>query len=176
MTPEMRQRLVLSKDFLSRPGVAIPAAALMHGGLSAYGNALNENQLEKADGRMVLESLLAALGAGAGALGARSITKRAGRYASQLPAQQREAIKQVLKENPELEHVRQALPSVTGFLVGGAGAGIAGNALAPLIAGNLNLVGVPSMSGRQQDYYEEDQPALSEEDLRQLAGMLNRSM
>ena len=72
--------------------------------------------------------------------------------------------------------MRQALPSVTGFLVGGAGAGIAGNALAPLIAGNLNLVGVPSMSGRQQDYYEEDQPALSEEDLRQLAVMLNRSM
>lgn len=176
MTPEMKRKLVLSKDLLSRPEVAVPAAALLHGGLSAYGNVLNENQLEKADGRMVLESLLAALGAGAGALGARSITKRAGRYASQLPAQRKEAIKQVLQQNPELEHMRQALPSVTGFLIGGTGAGIAGNALAPFIAGNLNLVGIPSMSGRQQDYYEEDQPALSEEDLRSIAEMLNRSM
>tara|TARA_Y100000361_G_C11120370_1_gene322863 strand:- start:643 stop:1170 length:528 start_codon:yes stop_codon:yes gene_type:complete len=175
MTPEMKRNIAMSKDFVSRPGVAIPAAALLHGGLSAYGNALNENQLEKADGRLVLESLLAALGAGAGALGARSITKRAGRYASQLPEQKKEAIKQVLKQNPELEHLRQALPSVTGFLVGGAGAGIAGNAIAPLIAGNLHLVGVPSMSGRQQDYYEEDQPSLSQNELQQIAALLNQS-
>ena len=110
---EMRQRLVLSKDFLSRPGVAIPAAALMHGGLSAYGNALMRISLKRLMAAWFL-SLLTALGAGAGALGARSITKRAGRYAS-VACAAREAIKQVLKENPELEHVRRALPSVTGF-------------------------------------------------------------
>ena len=158
------------KQVLADPRVNIPAAMLMHAGLSAYGNALNQNEYEKADGRLVLESILSGLGAGAGAIGLRRLGQVAPDVIkATVPARDRVLIRRALAENPEIDKVRQALPAVAAVLASGAGAGFAGNALAPFIAGNLNMVGVPSMSGRQQDYYEEDQPSLSAADLALIA-------
>lgn len=71
-------------EFLLQPGVAIPAEMLLHAGGSAYGNALEQNQLEKGDNRMILEAVMQALGAGAGALAGRGAARRAVNYAATL--------------------------------------------------------------------------------------------
>mgnify|MGYP003117633243 CR=1 FL=1 len=125
MNPQATQIL----KTLSQPSVNVPASMLMHSGLSAYGNALNQNELEKADGRLVLEAVMAGLGALGGGLAFRRLGK-----------------------------ATTMAPAYGGVAAGGAGAAFAGTTLAPLIAGNLHLLGAPSMSGRQHDYYEEDQP------------------
>lgn len=78
-------------------------------------------------------------------------------------------IRRALAQNPEIDRVRQAMPAIAALTASGTGAAIAGQALAPFLASNLNMVGVPAMSGRQQDYYEEDQPALSEEEIDAIA-------
>ena len=154
------------KQVLADPRVNIPATMLAQAGLSAYGNALEENQNEKADGRLILESLMAALGAGTGAVTAR----RVGRIApdviqSAIPARNRVMIRRALAQNPEIDKLRQAMPALGAIAASSAGAGFAGGALAPFIASNLNALGAPSMSGRQQDYYEEDRPAISNEEI-----------
>lgn len=50
----------------------------------------------------------------------------------------------------------------------------AGGILAPFIAGNLNLLGVPGWSGRQQDFYEQDQPSapLAKADLQAIQDLM----
>lgn len=145
-------RLLLRQ--ISQPAIAVPASMALHGGASAYGNVLQENQLQKADGRMILESIMAALGAGAGVLGAASINKRirAPQY-----RQLRTNLKRKIPTNLQTP-VTAVAPNVVSLALAGAGGGIAGANLAPFLANNLNAVGVPNMSGRQQDFYEEDQP------------------
>jgi len=142
---------------LSRPGVAIPASALMHAGLSAYGNALAQNELEKGDNRLILESVMAGLGSIGGHTLLRGLGPRARRLASELPEKDKVLIKLALQQNPELENLRKAMPAIGSLVLSGTGAGLAGNVLAPFVAGNLNLAGLPGWSGRQQDYYEQDQ-------------------
>jgi hypothetical protein len=158
------------KQMLADPRVNIPATMLAQAGLSAYGNTLEENQYEKGDGRLILESIMAALGGGAGAVAARRI----GRVAPEViratvPNRNRVMIRRALANNPEIDRLRQAAPALTAVLASGTGAGFAGGVLAPFIASNLNALGVPSMSGRQQDYYEEDQPAMSQQELAAIA-------
>lgn len=151
---------------LSQPAIAIPSSMALHAGASAYGNVLNENQLEKSDGRMILESIMAALGAGIGVTGAHKLNKslQAGTLKPTRVAVQRALPRQA--RTP----IMQVAPNLASLGLSGVGAGIAGNALAPFLAGNLNAIGVPSMSGRQQDFYEEDQPGapIDEEVLRKL--------
>jgi hypothetical protein len=156
---------------LMRPGVAIPASAAMHAGLSAYGNALNQNELEKGDNRLILESIMAGLGSIGGHTLLRGLGPRIRRMASELPAQDKAMIKLVLQQNPELESLRRAMPALGSLALSGTGAGLAGNVLAPFVAGNLNLAGLPGWSGRQQDYYEQDQePAADPRVLAMLEG------
>ena len=154
MNPQATQIL----KALSQPSVNVPASMLMHSGLSAYGNALNQNELEKADGRLVLEAVMAGLGALGGGLAFRRLGKATTGHIHNLPYHQKKKIAQVLNEYPILERVRRMAPAYGGVAAGGAGAAFAGTTLAPLIAGNLHLLGAPSMSGRQHDFYEEDQP------------------
>jgi hypothetical protein len=144
-------------DILSRPSTVIPASALMHAGLSAYGNALSQNELEKGDNRLILESILAGLGSIGGHTLLRGLGPRLKRAASELPAAEKAAIKAVLAQNPEIGTLRKAMPAVGSIVLSGTGASLAGNVLAPFVAGNLNLAGLPGWSGRQQDYYEQDQ-------------------
>lgn len=143
---------------LLNPWVAVPAGVLAHAGLSAYGNALAQNELEKSDARLVLESAMAGLGAGAAGLAARRLIVPAARrgFQAMQPAQQAQ-IRAVLAANPEINNLRAYLPGIAGVAGAGMGAGFAGGILAPFIAGNLNLLGVPGWSGRQQDFYEQDQ-------------------
>ena len=129
----------------------------MHAGLSAYGNALAQNELEKGDNRLILESIMAGLGSVGGHTLMRGVGSRIRREASQLPAAEKAAIKAVLARNPELESLRAAMPAIGSLVLSGTGASLAGAVLAPFIAGNLNLAGMPGWSGRQQDYYEQDQ-------------------
>lgn len=147
---------------LSQPGVQIPASALMHAGLSAYGNALAQNELEKGDNRLILESILAGVGSIGGHTLLRGLGPRIRREASQLPAAEKAAIKAALARNPELESLRRAMPAIGSLVLSGTGASLAGNVLAPYVAGNLNLAGLPGWSGRQQDYYEQDQEATAD--------------
>lgn len=155
---------------LSDPRVNIPASALMHAGLSAYGNALDENQYEKADGRIILESLMAGLGAAGGAAALRGMSSIGPAVVKgTVPRRNRAMMRLALQNNPELENLRRALPAIAALTASGTGAAVAGQALAPFIASNLNALGAPSMSGRQQDYYEEDRPALTEEEIDAIA-------
>lgn len=159
-----------ARQILSDPRVNIPASMLMQAGLSAYGNALNENEYEKGDGRLVLESLMAGLGAGAGAAALRGAAQVAPEVVkATVSPRKRVMIRRALAQNPEIDRVRQAMPAIAALTASGTGAAIAGQALAPFLASNLNMVGVPAMSGRQQDYYEEDMPALSEEEIDAIA-------
>jgi len=146
----------------------------MHAGLSAYGNALNQNELEKGDNRLILESVLAGLGSIGGHTLLRGLGPRIRRMASELPAQDKAMIKFVLQQNPELENLRRAMPALGSLVLSGTGAGLAGNVLAPFVAGNLNLAGLPGWSGRQQDYYEQDQEPAA--DPRVLALLLGDEM
>tara|TARA_X000000368_G_C22680492_1_gene558035 strand:- start:83 stop:556 length:474 start_codon:yes stop_codon:yes gene_type:complete len=154
MNPQVTQALKV----LSQPSVNLPASALMHSGLSAYGNALNQNELEKADGRLILEAVMAGLGALGGGLAYRRLGKMGTQKIHELPYAKKKQIAQVLTDYPILERLRRTAPAYGGLAAGGTGAALAGTTLAPLIAGNLHLLGAPSMSGRQHDYYEEDQP------------------
>ena len=138
---------------------------LMQAGLSAYGNALNENEYEKGDGRLVLESLMAGLGAGAGAAALRGrgsscprshpsncVTQEAGDDSSGFGTEPGD------RSRPPGDACNR---SFSGF----------GHWRCYCRAGlpsNLNMVG-SAMSGRQQDYYEEDQPALSEAEIDAIA-------
>lgn len=163
-------RLLLKQ--LSQPAIAIPASMALHGGASAYGNVLNENQLQKSDGRMVLESVMAALGAGAGVAGAARLNKAIRRPEFR---SLRTNIKRQMPTSIQTPATAVA-PNLVSLALSGAGGGIAGANLAPFLASNLNAVGVPNMSGRQQDFYEEDQPGapIDKEMLRELLiGILN---
>ena len=151
---------------LSQPAVAVPASMALHGGASAYGNVLQENKLEKSDGRMVLEAIMAALGAGAGVLGAASVNRR-------IRTPEFHKLRTNIKRKiptPLQTPVTAVAPNLVSLGLAGVGGGFAGGSLAPFLANNLNAIGVPSMSGRQQDFYEEDQPGapVDEEVLRKL--------
>ena len=143
---------------LSDPKVNLPASALMHSGLSGYGNALHQNELEKGDGRLVLEAVMAGLGALGGGLAFRRLGKATTNHIHNLPYHKKKKLAEVLNDYPILERVRRMAPAYGGVAASGAGATFAGTGLAPFIAANLHLLGAPSMSGRQHDYYEEDQP------------------
>lgn len=157
------------------PRVAVPAGILAHAGLSAYGNALAQNELEKSDARLVLESALAGLGAGAAGVAARRLIVPAARRGFQQMSAPRQAqIRAVLAANPEINNLRAYLPGLAGVAGAGVGAGLAGGVLAPFIAGNLNLLGLPGWSGRQQDFYEQDQSSapLAAADLQAIQGLM----
>jgi len=155
---------------LMSPGVSIPGWALTSAGLNAYGNALSENHLEKGDNRLVAESLLTGTGTALG-LGAAYRLKRN-------PTIQRMAGSIMKASNLPVE-VKDTLSKVVPFTVGtafsGVGAGL-GLGTANLVSGQANLMGLPSFSGRQMDYYEEDKKpatdALTPEDIQRLQTML----
>lgn len=145
--------------WLLNPYLAVPATAVAQAGLSAYGNALAQNELEKSDNRLVLESILAGLGSAAGQVGARrALPFLKQRVSQNMTAADRVAVQAVLARNPELQQLRGLAPALAAVVPSSIGAGFAGGALAPFIASNLNLAGVPGWSGRQQDYWEQDRP------------------
>lgn len=159
---------------LLQPKVAIPSVAALYAGSSALGNALEENQYQKGDNRLVLESLLSGGGAGLGAyLASGVLRKPARRFASRtlMPRLRKAGV------DPNTRRIiRQLTPFAIGSTVVGAGAGIGGGAIAPGLSNAANLVGLPAFSNRQQDYYEEDYKsatdALTEEDILLLQELL----
>lgn len=145
--------------WLLNPALAVPAAALAQSGLSAYGNALAQNELEKSDNRLIAEAALAGIGSVVGQIGARrALPWVKQRVARNMTAADRAAVAAVLARNPEIGRLRSLAPALASIVPSSIGAGFAGGVLAPFVASNLNLMGVQGWSGRQQDYYEQDQP------------------
>jgi hypothetical protein len=145
--------------WLLNPALAVPAAALAQSGLSAYGNALAQNELEKSDNRLITEAALAGAGSVVGQIAARrALPWVKQRVAQNMTASDRAAVAAVLARNPEVGQLRALMPALAAVVPSSIGAGFAGGVLAPFIASNLNLMGVQGWSGRQQDYYEQDQP------------------
>lgn len=159
---------------LLQPQVSVPASIAAYAGASALGNAFEENQYQKGDNRLILESLLAGTGAGLGAYGSRQfLRKPVRRFANRtLMPRLRE-----LGVTPNTRRIiRQLAPYAAGSTVVGTAAGIGGGAVAPALSSAANLVGLPAFSNRQQDYYEEDYKsstdALTEEDILLLQELL----
>lgn len=151
-------------QMLLRPGVAIPAGAAASAGASIYGNLLDENQLEKGDNRLITESLLSGIGAGAGLGLGYKLRKN--------PTVRRKAADILMDADlpPQAEStLRRVYPLLVGSALGGLGASVASGPIANTISGQANLLGLPSFSGRQNDYYEEDYKTatdnLTEEDI-----------
>ena len=149
---------------LISPRIAIPAGVAASAGASIYGNLLDENQLEKGDNRLITESLLSGVGAGVG-LGL-------GYKFRNNPTVRRKAA-DVLKSaelSPQAETtLRNLVPLLVGSVLGSTGASVGSGPVANIISGQANLLGLPSFSGRQNDYYEEDYKVatdnLTEEDI-----------
>jgi hypothetical protein len=148
---------------VTTPLVAGLGQGVLHGGLSAYGNLAEENDRSKGDQRMILESVLAALGGGlAGFHGRRMLNGHAGRITQALKDRARQAspqrfaaAKQFYQGNPILNRLspEQWVNLVGTSMAAGAGAGIAGGNLAPFLADQLGLLQMPgSWTARADDW------------------------
>lgn len=145
------------------PLVAGLGQAGIAGGLSAYGNLAEENDRTKGDQRMILESALAALGGGLAAFGTRrAMNDRAGamvrglaQRASQASPTRFAAAKAFYQGNPILNRLppEQWMNLAATTLAAGAGAGIGGATVAPVLANQLALVRAPgSWTQRANDW------------------------
>lgn len=146
------------KALLLSPALGGVGSGLASAGLSAYGNALAENQYEKSDPRLIFEAVMAGLGGGGAAYalarGANPLRKQLARAAyTRMPKEMQERIGQQIQKSPMSKELALAVASLP---VTTAASGLAGGTLAPFIASNLNLMGVPDFSGRQQDYVDQD--------------------
>ena len=158
--------------FVTRPGVAIPAAMAASAGSSIYGNLLNENELEKGDNRLITESLLSGLGAGAGLGLGFKLRKN--------PTARRMAGEAIDSADlpPKAEStLRMLLPYLVGSGLASFGASVGSGPVASTISGQAHLMGLPSFSGRQQDFYEEDKKSaideLTSKDIELLKQLIN---
>lgn len=139
--------------------------------MSAYGNALSENELEKSGNRLVAEAIFAGLGSVAGQIAARkSLPALKQRVVDRMSPAEKLAVQEVLARNPELGQLRSMAPALAAVVPSTIGAGFAGGVLAPFLGANLNLLGVPGWSGRQQDYWEQDRPQEADPRLVQAMG------
>lgn len=159
--------------------------AALAGGLSAYGNLAEENDRNKGDQRMILESALAALGGGIAAAKARSFMNR-----NAAPIVQ-QATQYLAARNPQvLDSARSAyqgsrllrsLPPEAWVGLAGTsaaaaiGAGIAGGNVAPFVSDQLGLVGIPGAWTRRAndwnwDRQTEAEQRIAEEVLARLQG------
>lgn len=180
-------RLRLAGDYIrDNPGLigASIAQGALSAGLSAYGNVSQENDRSKGDQRMILESIMAALGSGvSGGIARHMMSKRYSAPAVQLgklflaakDPQRLAALRTAFKDNPLLRHTSpEGLMTLAGATLGSAvGAGIGGAALAPAIADQLGVVLAPGDWTRRANDWNWDRQIAMEQAIadRVLAGM-----
>lgn len=150
---------------LMAPIVAGLGQGALHGGLSAYGNLAAENDRSKGDQRMILESALAALGAGiAGHRGRQFFNSNAASIAraaidrAQRTAPGRFAAARARYQAGPLSALTpgQWVNLAGTSLAAGAGAGAGGSIAAPLLADQLGLVQAPGSWTRRADDWNWD--------------------
>jgi hypothetical protein len=151
--------------------------AALAGGLSAYGNVAEENDRSKGDQRMILESALAALGAGVAAAKMRGVMNRqaaplAARIDAHLQARHpaaRQSIKSAYQGNELLRRIPpETLLGLTGTSAAAAlGAGVLGGAVAPFAADQLGLLQAPGSWTRRAHDWNWDRQIQMEEAIAQ---------
>jgi hypothetical protein len=132
-------------------------------GLSAYGNVAEENDRSKGDQRMILESALAALGAGmAGFKMRKAMNGNAAHIIADLKQQgqvhapkQLAALRSAYQNSSLLKRLspEQWLNLGATTAAAGLGSSVGGGMVAPFVADQLGLVGVPgSWTRRANDW------------------------
>lgn len=145
------------------PVVAGLGQGALAGGLSAYGNLAEENDRSKGDQRMILESALAALGAGVAAARVRRAMNGHGAALTQEVTQRlRQAsptrfagAKAFYQGSPLLSKLtpEQWMNLTATSLAAGVGAGIGGGGVAPFLANQFGLLQIPgSWTQRANDW------------------------
>ena len=151
------------QSIMRAPVTAGLGQAALAGGLSAYGNVAEENDRSKGDQRMILESALAALGAGIAASRMRDVMNRqssplAARIAAQLQARYpaaRQSMSAAYQGNSLLRRIPpETMLGLAGTSAAAAlGAGILGGSVAPFAADQLGMLQVPgSWTARAHDW------------------------
>lgn len=151
------------QSVMRSPVVAGLGQAALAGGLSAYGNVAEENDRSKGDQRMILESALAALGAGIAASRMRDLMNRqasplAARIDAQLQARYpaaRQSMSAAYQGNSFLRGIPpETLLGIASTSTAAAlGAGIGSGAVAPFVADQLGMVQMPgSWTARAHDW------------------------
>jgi hypothetical protein len=155
------------------PWIAGLGQGALAGGLSAYGNLAEENDRNKGDQRMMLESALAALGGGMAAFGAKramnanasGIVAAVKQRAMQASPARFAAAKQLYAANPILNRLtpeQWTTLAATG-LAAGAGAGLGGANIAPFLSDQMGLIQAPGSWTRRANDWNWDRQIASEQ-------------
>lgn len=169
----MTRMAALGQWLMREPMAAGMGQGVLSAGLSAYGNLAEENDRNKGDQRMILESLLAGAGGGLAAAKARQLMNRksvamTGQALEALKARHPQVhgrLQQAYHSSPLAGRVSPSTLMNLGAtsLAAGVGAGIGGSNLAPFLADQAGLLQVPGSWTQRADDWNWDRQIPAEE-------------
>jgi len=170
----MKPRMAGLGQFMQRsPWVAGAGQGALAAGLSVYGNLAEENDRSKGDQRMILEAVLAGLGGGLAAGGARRfmnthsvpMTGRLQQMVQSADPKAYAGLQAAYQASPLAGRVPPAalMNLAATSLAAGAGAGLGGANVAPFVADQLALARAPGSWTRRANDWNWDRQTEAEQ-------------